>query len=189
MPPAAFVHRVDTPEHASPVPSMPWSGLFAVINADSDDRVSNERAVTAVLVQQFQTAHYHRHVGVAVREGGSNLSDIHLVRAWRSDGHLDRHIVSGGANQPGESETAVVNSIKDGALGRQRVIEAVDIHAHPHLCNEAHQRHGIPPALAIVLGATTSCVDTPSHTLRSFNGSRNAKSSGVAAHGVTAVAQ
>jgi hypothetical protein len=72
---------------------------------------------------------------------------------------MDRHIVRGGANQPGESETAVVNSIKDGALGRQRVIEAVDIHAHPHLCNAAHQRHWSPPTIVMVLEATTSCVD------------------------------
>ena len=77
---------------------MPCYELCAVINADRDDRVRNERAVTAVLVQQVQTARSHRHVGVAVREGGSNLSDMHLVRAWRSDGHMDRHIVRGGAN-------------------------------------------------------------------------------------------
>ena len=80
----------------------------------------------------------------------------------------------------------MVHSIKDGALGRQRVIEAVDIHAHPHLCHAAHQRHGIPPAIVMVLEATLSCVDTPSYTLRSLNGSPPAQSSDVAAPGVTA---
>ena len=159
MPHASFVHSVDTPERAPPVHSMPGYGLCAVVHADSDERVRDERAVAAVLVQQFQTTRYHGHMGVAVGGGGSNLSDLHLGRAWRSDGPLDRPSVRGGANQPSESETAVVHSIKDGARSRQRVLEAVDIHAHPHLCHAAHQRPWIPPAIVMVLEATTSCVD------------------------------
>jgi hypothetical protein len=59
---------------------------------------------------------------------------------------VDNHIVSGGAHQPGESEAAVVNGVKDGTLGRQSVIQAVDIHAHPHCSKAAHQRHCAPPA-------------------------------------------
>jgi hypothetical protein len=52
--------------------------------------------------------------------------------AWRAEGLLDRPIVSGGTSQPGTSEATVVPSVKDGALGRPRVLEAVDLHAHPH---------------------------------------------------------
>jgi hypothetical protein len=110
---------------------MPWDRLLAVVKADSDDRVRDARAVAAVLVQQCQPACYHSHRGVAVGECGSNLSDMHLVRAWRAEGHVDRPIVRGGTYQPGASEAAVVQSVKDGALGRQRVLEAVDIHARP----------------------------------------------------------
>jgi hypothetical protein len=46
-----------------------------------------------------------------------------------------------------------------------------------------------PPALAIALGAATSCVDAPAPHLRSFNGNRPGKSSGVAAAGATLVAK
>ena len=44
--------------------------LFAVVNADGDDGVGDERAVAAVLVEQFQPAHHHLHMGAAVRERG-----------------------------------------------------------------------------------------------------------------------
>jgi hypothetical protein len=62
----------------------------------------------------------------------------------------------------------MVHGVKDSMLGRQRVIEAVDIYAHPHLCHTAHQRHRIPPAIAMVLAATTPCVDVSSSTLQSW---------------------
>src|SRR5712692_8977062 len=114
------------------------SSLFSVVNADGDDGVGDERAVAAVLVEQFQTAHHHRHVGAAVGERSNHLIDLHLVRAWRSDGHVDNHLIRGGAHQPGEPETAVVHGVKDGALGRQRIIQAVDIHAYPHFRHAAH---------------------------------------------------
>src|SRR5213080_4352589 len=91
------------------------SSLFSVVNADGNDGVGDKRAVAAVLVEQFQTAHYHLHMGAAVGECVNHLLDLHLFRVRRSDGHVDNHIVSGGAHQPGESETAVVNGIKDGA--------------------------------------------------------------------------
>jgi hypothetical protein len=70
--------------------------------------------------------------------------DLHLFRARRSDGHVDHHIVSGGAHQPGEPETAVMDGVKDGAHGRQRVIQAMDIHAHPHVRHAANQRYDAP---------------------------------------------
>jgi hypothetical protein len=44
------------------------------------------------------------------------------------------------------------------------------------------------PVLAIALGAVMSCWDAPAPPLRSFNGSRRDKSSGVAASGVAALA-
>src|SRR5713101_3341156 len=46
-----------------------------------------------------------------------------------------------------------------------------------------------PPALAVALGAAMSCLDAPAPHLRSFNGSRPGKSSGVAATGVAALAR
>jgi hypothetical protein len=55
---------------------------------------------------------------------------------------VDNQIISGGANQPGESETAVMYGVKDSPLGRQRVIQAVDIYSHPHFSNAANERHG-----------------------------------------------
>ena len=59
---------------------MPWDGLFAVVKADRDNRVRDERAVAAVLIQQFQTARYHSHLSVAVGECVSNLSDLFTVQ-------------------------------------------------------------------------------------------------------------
>src|SRR5262249_51033054 len=95
--------------------------------------------------------------------------------------HVDDHLVSGGADQPGEPETTVVNGVKDGTRGRQRVIQAVDIHPHPHFSNAAYQRHSAPPALAIALGAALSCWDAPAPHRWSFNGNRLGKSRGVTA--------
>src|SRR5262245_3509802 len=91
---------------------------------------------------------------------------------------MDGHIVSGGAHQAGEPETAVMNGVKDGALRRQRVIQAVDIHAHPHFRDAANQRHGAP-SFAVVVVAATSGVDAPAYPSWSFNGSRPRKSSGA----------
>src|ERR671936_364325 len=90
--------------------------LFAVVNADGDDGVGDERAVAAIRVEQFQTAHHHLHMGVAVGERGSYLINLHLFRVRHSDSHVDNHVVSGGTHQSGEPETTVVNSVKDGAL-------------------------------------------------------------------------
>src|SRR5262249_20238490 len=122
-------------------------------------------------------------------ERGSHLIDLHLFRVRRSDGHVDNHIVSGGAHQPGEPETAVVNGVKNGALGRQRVIQAVDIHTHPHFRNAAYQRHSTPSCYRSCSCSLTSCWDAPAPHLRSFNGNCPDKSSGVAASGVAALAR
>ena len=51
--------------------------LFAIVNADGDDGIGDERTVAAILVEQFQTA-YHLHVGATVGERGSHLPSIHL---------------------------------------------------------------------------------------------------------------
>src|SRR5215470_194386 len=118
--------------------------LGAVVNADRDNGVGDERAVAAILVEQLQTAHHHRHAGTAVGERGSHLIDLHLFRARHSDRHVHYHLVSSGTHQSGESETTVVNGVKDGALGRQRVIQTVDIHPHPHFRHAAHQCHYAP---------------------------------------------
>ena len=56
------------------------SSLCSVVNADGDNGVGDERAVAAVLVEQFQTAHHHSHIGAIVGERVHNLSDMHLVR-------------------------------------------------------------------------------------------------------------
>src|SRR5712691_12993955 len=72
------------------------SSLFAVVSADGDDGVGDERAVTAVLVEQFQTTHYHLHGGAAVGERVNHYIDIHLFRARRSDEHVAMlHVGSG----------------------------------------------------------------------------------------------
>src|SRR5262249_33847063 len=88
--------------------------------------------------------HHHSHVGTAVGERSNHLIDLHLFRARRSDSHVDNHLVSGGTHQSSEPETTMVNGVKDGTRGRQRVIQAVDIHTHPHFSNAAHQCHSAP---------------------------------------------
>src|SRR5262249_26341351 len=118
--------------------ARPASSLSAVVNADGDDSVGDERSVAAVRVQQFQTARHHLHSGVAVGERGSHGIDLHLVRVRYADQYVDNHLVSGGTDQPSKPETAVVDSIKDGACGRQSVIQAMDIHAHPHFRHTAN---------------------------------------------------
>src|SRR4030095_14419809 len=123
------------------------ASLFTVVNADGDDGVGNERAVAAVLIESCQTARHHLHGSMAVGERSSDLVGVHLLRVRHADQHMDGPIVSGGSHQSGEPETAMMNGVKDGALRRQRVIQAVDIHAHSHFRYTANQRHGAPSCL------------------------------------------
>ena len=72
-PPRAFSNQGTLP---APVGSLdiPWkdeeakrsSSLFAVIDADGNDGVGDERTIAAVCVEQFQTARHHLHCSVAV---------------------------------------------------------------------------------------------------------------------------
>ena len=139
--------------------------LDAVVHADGDDGVGDERAVAAVLIEHFQTTHHYVHSGAAVGERGSHLIGIHLFRVWRADGYVDKHIVSGGTHQPGEPETAMMYSIKDGTLGRQGIIQAVDIDPHAQSVTQRTSAMTSPPELAIALVAPTSFVDASAHTL------------------------
>ncbi len=98
---------------------VPWEGggvrrassLCAVVNADGDDGVGDERTVTAVRVEPFQTTPHDLHGGAAVGKRGHHGIDIDLIRAWYADQHVDDHLVSGGAHQPGKPETAVVAGV------------------------------------------------------------------------------
>src|SRR4029453_17241856 len=118
------------------------ASLFTVVNSDGDDGIGNEGAVAAVLIESFQTARHHLHGSMAVGERSSDLGGAHLLRVRPAEQHMTGHILSGGTPQSAEPETAMMNGVKDGALRRQRVIQAVDIHAHPHFRYAANQRHG-----------------------------------------------
>ena len=76
-----------------------------------------------------------------MRQGVGDLVGVDLLGTGRANGHVDGHVVGGGSHQAGEAQAAVVDGVKDGALGGQRVIQAVNVHAHAHFGNATYESH------------------------------------------------
>src|SRR6185503_14622832 len=119
--------------------------LFAIVDAHDDNRIGDEPAVVALLVQHLQSALDYVDVAAAMGQRVEHRLLIHRFGLGHADGHVHSHIVGCLADQSRKSQAAVMNRIEHRPLRGIGIIQSVHIHAHPHFRNAPYQSHTVPP--------------------------------------------
>src|SRR4029079_606229 len=86
--------------------------LFAIVDAHDDNRIGDEPAVVALLIQHLQSALDYVDVPTAMRQSVEHRLLIHRFGLGHADGHVHSHIVGCLADQSRKSQAAVMNRIE-----------------------------------------------------------------------------